>query len=43
MGQRDRLGQLTLPAPQTAAPAVTRSFVPEVSPPPLITQGAGTR
>ncbi len=38
----DRLGRL-IPSPQAAnLPAVVR-FVPDVSPPPLITQGAGSR
>ena len=43
VGQSDRVVRLILPPAQTANSTPTRLFVPEASPPPLITQGAGTR
>jgi hypothetical protein len=41
--QGDRVVRLIMPPPQASHPTPTRLFVPEASPPPLITQGAGTR
>ncbi len=43
VGQRDHLTRLILPPPQAENALPTHTFIPEASPPPLITQGTGTR
>jgi hypothetical protein len=43
VGQSDRIGRLVMPSAPVTNSTPARLFMLEASPPPLITQGAGTR